>query len=437
MRFTKRIFNVKLQKAVDLLIVDSLTKNTLVKNITALSLLQLLNYVFPFVTIPYVVRVLGVEKFGFVSFASAFIGYFYLLIDFGFNFSATKEISIHRDNKQKVSEIIFSVYIVKSVLFLTASLIFAVCLYTVPSFANDKLLYFFSFISVIGTLLYPQWYFQGIEKMGVVTFITFVSRLSTVILIFTFIRDVEDYKMYALLTSGGTILIGLISFAILTKHLTKIYVPPFSVISRTFKESSVMFISTVSINLYTTSNTFILGLFASHSIVGYWSAADKLRLAAQGIMSPITQGLYPHMSAKFNSSKEIAIKFLRKNLYPITGLAIAISLLLLIFAEPIVVIALGRSFTNSIIILKIISFLPFIILLSNIFGVQILLNLNGSKEFSMIVLFAGIFNLCLSLILVPKLLASGTAISVMVTEIIVTLLTGYYAKMKLKAADVI
>jgi PST family polysaccharide transporter len=152
-------------------------------------------------------------------------------------------------------------------------------------------------------------------------------------------------------------------------------------------------------------------------------------------MSPITQGLYPHMSAKFNSSKEIAIKFLRKSLYPITGLGIAISLLLLIFAEPMVVFALGRSFTNSIIILKIISFLPFIILLSNIFGVQILLNLNGSKEFSMIVLSAGIFNLCLSLILVPKLLAAGTAISVMVTEIIVTSLTAYYAKIKLKASD--
>lgn len=418
-----------------MLIKDSLTKNKLIKNITALSLLQIMNYVFPFVTIPYVVRVLGVEKFGVVSFASAFIGYFYLLLDFGFNFSATKEISIHRDNKQKVSETIISIYIIKSALFLVASLIFFTCLFTIPLFAGDKLLYFFSFISVIGAFLYPQWYLQGIEKMGVVTIVTFISRFLIVILIFTLIRDVNDYKLYALLNSVGTILIGVISVAILAKQVALIKIPPFSVISKTFRESSIMFLSTVSINLYTTSNTFLLGLFASPSIVGYWSAADKLRLAAQGLLSPITQGLYPHMSAKFNSSKESALKFLRKSLFPITLLGLALSLVLLLFAEPIVAIVLGRGFTNSIIILKIISFLPFIILLSNIFGVQILLNLDGSKEFTAIVLFAGIFNLCISLIIVPRLQATGTAISITITEIIVTLLTAYYAKVKLKGKD--
>lgn len=400
-----------------------------------MSLLQIMNYVFPFITIPYVVRVLGVEKFGVVSFAAAFTSYFYLLIDFGFNFSATKEISINRDDRQKLSETIISVYIIRGVLFFVASLIFVICLYTVPLFTKDKLLYLFSFISVSGALLYPQWYFQGIEKMGTITIVTFISRLLIVILIFVLIKTESDYRTYALLNSAGSIIIGLLGILFLKRYFLVWKVPTYSMIIQTCKESGVMFLSTLSINLYTSSNTFILGLFASPYIVGYWSAADKLRLAAQGLISPITQGLYPHMSAKFNSSKETAIKFLRKGFYPITILGLTVSLLLYFFAEPIVAIALGEDFTNSILILKAISFLPFIILLSNIFGIQILLNLNGSKEFSLIVLFAGIFNVCLSLIIVPKLFAIGTAISAMITEIIVTFLTAYYAKIKLRGTD--
>lgn len=406
----------------------------LIKNITAFSFLQIMNYVFPLITIPYVVRVLGAEKFGLVSFIAAFVGYFTLLTDYGFNFSATRSISIHRENHSLVAEILISVYTIKTILFIVSSFIFIILIYFVPVFMAEKELCIVSYLSVVGALLMPQWYFQGISKMSVITWITFFVRMLVVIMVFALVKEENDYKTYALLNSAGSAFIGLLAVSFVLKKfrtIKSLNCPTFYTVLR---EGSLMFISNVSINLYTSSNTFILGLFAPAPVVGYWSAADKIRMAVQGILSPVTQGLYPHLAHLFSQSKAMAIGFIKKSFLPIGLIGFLVSLALLLFAEPISSLLLGNKFNHSLILIKLISFLPFIILLSNFFGIQILLNLNGSKEFSFTVFIAGIFNIVLSLIIVPKLLAVGTAISVLITEVIVTVLMVYFANRRLKVA---
>jgi len=394
------------------------SNRVLFKNITAFSFLQLMNYAFPLLTIPYVVRVLGVEKFGLVSFVAAFVNYFTLLTDFGFNFSATRSISINRDNPNRITEILFSVYTIKAILFILSSILFLLTILFVPVLNSEKELCLVSYLSVLGTMLLPQWYFQGVGKMSVITWVTFCVRITTVILIFVLVHTVTDYKVYA--------------FLFVIKNLRKNQPFNGTTFFSVLKEGSVMFISNASINLYTSSNTFILGLFASPTIVGYWAAADKIRIAIQGILSPITQGFYPHLAHLFSQSREKAIEFIKKSFLPIGIIGFIVSLSLLLFAEPISLLLLGKEFVNSLILVKIISFLPFVILLSNFFGIQILLNLNGSREFSFTVFIAGIFNLILSFIMVPKLLAIGTAISVLMTEVIVTLLMIYFAQRRLR-----
>lgn len=407
------------------------SRQTLFNNITAFTFLQIMNYVFPIITIPYVVRVLGAEKFGLVSFIAAFVGYFTLLTDYGFNFSATRSISIHREEPNRCAEILYSVYTIKTILFILSTVIFLSIIFWIPPFNSEKELCLVSYLSVLGTMLLPQWYFQGIGKMSVITWVTFCVRITTVILIFVLVHTVTDYKVYAFLNSAGGVLIGFLTFLFVIKNLWKNQPFNGTTFFSVLKEGSVMFISNASINLYTSSNTFILGLYASPTIVGYWAAADKIRIAVQGILSPITLGFYPHLAHLFSRSKTMAIAFIKKSFLPIGLIGFLVSLVLLLFAEPISSLLLGNKFSHSLILIKLISFLPFIILLSNFFGIQILLNLNGSKEFSFTVFIAGIFNLILSFIIVPKLLAIGTAISVLSTEIIVTLLMIYFAQRRL------
>lgn len=406
--------------------------NLLVKNISALSFIQFMNYLFPLITIPFVVRVLGAEKFGLVSFAAAFTAYFSMLIDYGFNFSATRSVSINRENKIKEAQIISYVYLIKFVLLIFSILVFVPIVLCVDFFYGERELYLYSFLAVIGTFLTPLWYFQGVEKMLVIAGLTFGIRLILVLSIFIYISNNNDYKLYTLLNSLSSITIGLISFFFVIKKFSFPKKENIPNLLNELKESSILFVSNLSINLYTVSNTFILGLFAPPVIVGYWSAADKIRMAVQNILTPITQGIYPYLSKLFNSSFSEAIKFIKKIFSIIVLISIIGSIILFFFSEQLVILILGKDYLSSIYILKIISFLPFIIMISNIAGIQILLNIKGSKEFTIVVFIAAIINILLSLLLVPKMLAVGTAISVLITEIFVTLFMSGFAYKRIK-----
>jgi len=113
------------------------TRKTLLENFLSLSFLQVANYILPLVTLPYLIRVLGPEKFGLIAFAQAFIGYFQILTDYGFNLSATREISINREDKDKVSEIFSSVMIIKIFLFIFSLLIILFIVFFFDKFRGD------------------------------------------------------------------------------------------------------------------------------------------------------------------------------------------------------------------------------------------------------------------------------------------------------------
>lgn len=393
----------------------------LFENIFSLGTLQFLNYLFPLITFPYLVRVLGVEKFGLISFAAAFINYFVIITDYGFNYTAVRAISINRNDKTKLSEIISSVYIVKLILFLISALLFGGILYLFEGFSKESELYIASFIFTIGSLMMPSNYFQGIEKTKNIALVTFIIRLIWVLGLFSLITSPADYILLAYLNSFSWLVIGFIlALVMVFRYRIKLVVPDILQIIEQFKEGGVLFISNISINLYTTSNIFILGLLTNNTVVGYFSAADKIRLAVQNLFNPFTQAMYPHLSTIFNNNRTRAYSIIIKSLKSIGLLSFIISALLLLFSKEIVILLLGQQYTNSIYVLKIISFLPFIIYLSNLFGIQTMLNMGLHKAFSVIISTAAFISLISAILLVPSYKEIGTSITMLLTEVFVT-----------------
>ena len=400
---------------------NSDSKIRLFKNFISLSILKGLNYVFPLITLPYLVRILGPEKYGLVSFAQAFIGHFIILTDYGFNLSATREISINRENKQKILEIFSSVMSVKFILCILSFIILLLFIFFIPKFKNNWLVYVFTFGMVLGNVLFPVWFFQGIEKMKYITIINVIAKSIFTICIFIFIKKVSDFIYVPLVNSIGYLIAGGVSLIIVFKNFgIRFIFPSLKNIKYQLREGWHIFISTISTSLYTTSNVFILGLFANSNIVGYYAAAEKIIRSVQGLLIPISQTVYPHIAKLADVSKEKALDFIWKLMKVVKIGSFIISLLIFIFSKQIVNFLLGHQYQKSIIVLKILSFLPFMIGLSNVLGIQTMLTFKMEKIFSRILIAAGILNIFLALILVPVFYHIGTAISVLSTEIFVT-----------------
>lgn len=408
------------------------SKKGLVENYISLSFLQAANYLFPLITLPYLVRVLGPEKFGFIAFAQALINYFQILTDYGFSLSATREISINAKDKLKVSEIFSSVMIIKLFLVIISFVILSLVIFIFDAFSKDWIIYYCTFGVVIGECLFPQWFFQGMEKMKYITILNVVSRIIFTISIFIFIRQPSDYVYVPLLNSTGFITAGIIALYVVFKHFQiKFFLPSIHRIKHHFYEGGHVFVSTIAVTLYTNSNTFILGLLTNHTAVGYYTAAEKLIKALTLIpLTPVAQSTYPYISKLVSESKEKALNFIRKVLLIIGTTSFVYSCVIFIFSEFFIKIVFGDLYSESVILLRILSFLPFVITLNNIFGMQTLLNFGYKETFAKIFVSCGLINLFSVTLFTYGLGYIGTAIATLSVETLIPIVMWLFLESK-------
>jgi len=276
-------------------------KKRLLSNFFSLSILQIVTYILPLLTIPYLVRVLGPEKFGLVMFAQAFIMFFNILVDYGFNLSATREISVNRENKEKLTEIYSSVMSIKFMLIGISFAILSIIIFSFENFSNNIDLYYLTFLWVIGQALFPIWYFQGLEKMKYITIVNIISRLIFTIAIFIFIQNETDYILVPILNGLGFIIGGTLSLWIVHKDFNQRFkLQSLKILIIYFKDSSQFFLSRLSSVGYSNINTFLAGILLSPVFVTYYYLADKAASVILALFNPIVQTIYPYLAKKYN-----------------------------------------------------------------------------------------------------------------------------------------
>lgn len=398
-------------------------KIRLIENATSLLFLQAANYLLPLITLPYLVRILGIDQYGLLNYAFVIIQYFIIFVDYGFNISATRQVSIFRDDKEKLSNIFNSVYIVKTILMLIAFAILLIIIFTVGKIKTYSLLYLISYLSVVGNILFPVWYFQGLEKMKYVTVINILSRILITVLIFVFVKTSKDYLLAALLQSMSVVVAGATSIIFVAwKMPVKPHIPSYDVIKNTLLSGWPIFISNMSVNMFTNTNIMVLGIYCDNKTVGRYSIGYKIVAIVLNLINPIAYAVFPYISKLFADSFNDAIRFIRKLFLYGSISFIILGILMNIFAQYITTIIAGQNDQVIVNIIRLLSVMPLLTFIDNVYGMQILLNNNKEKEFMRSLLFGGCLSIALSFWLVPLYKEYGSAVSLLIAEFAVVCL---------------
>ena len=398
----------------------------LLENIISLSTIKGLEYVLAFITFPYLVRVLQVEYYGLIVFSQSIVNYFTLFTEYGFNLSGPKAIAQH-DDKEEHGIVFANIFCAKLFLLLICTVVFGTMLYGMTYWRDtDFKLYMVVFLSVVGNVLFPIWFFQGIQQMRYITLVNVIARTFSVIGIFSFVNSPEDYLFAAFCQSVTPLVAAVCSWYVIFTHYPDVIRKPTLIgIKHELKDASPIFASNIAINIYTASNIVILGFMTNNAVVGYFSGAKKIIDNITQLFSPISQAIYPYVSKKVTESRDSAIVFLTKIIRLFGGATFALSVFILLFAPLIVRILLGNGYEESVILLRVMAFLPFLIALSNVFGIQTMLTFGMQREFSRILILAAILNTCLVLPLIWLYAGLGVCISITLTECFVTLAMWY------------
>lgn len=382
---------------------------TVASNFGYLMFLQIAGYVFPLITMPYLARTIGSDGFGKIAFAGAIIGWIQTISDWGFNLTATRDVAQNRDDKEKVSEIFSNVLWARCLLTVVSGLILTLVTFCVPYFRENALIIFVTYLLVPGHILFPEWFFQAIEKMKYTTFFNLALKFIFTIAVFVIIKDKDDFIYQPLLTTIGYILCGVVAlYLILGKWGYNLKKPNWHSIICTIKNSTDVFINNLMPNLYNSLSVILLGVFGGSVANGIFDGGNKFVDIFNKLLQILTRAFYPFLSRRMDKHSLYA----KINI----GSSILAASVLFIFAPLIVKIMLGPEFVESILVMRIMSVSLVFLAICNTYGMSYLIIHHHEKPLRNITLVASIIGMLLAVPLVKYYTYIGAVLVILISR---------------------
>ena len=268
----------------------------LMKNFFSLSVLKLVNAVLPFVTLPYLIKVLGLQQYGAIVLALSLIAYFQSVTDYGFNLSATREIARHKGSRKQLSFIYSKTQASKLYLLLFSLSILIPAVMIVPQFREDLLVYLLMCLMLIGQTMFPEWFFRGVEQMGYITILDLIVKGSFTIGVFVLIKSPEDYWLYPLLFGLGYVFIAILShFLIVKKFKLSVQLVKKNSVIKNLKFGFPLFINQFMPNFYNNTTTFLIGMLLGKQAAGLFGTIRQITNLLNVLNSVVSTVVFPYL----------------------------------------------------------------------------------------------------------------------------------------------
>ena len=395
-------------------------------NFLSLSVLEGVNFVLPLLTLPYLFRVLGPERFGLVAFAQVVMTWLSMIVGYGFNLSATRSVARVRDKRQERDELLTAVLACKCLLFLLAACILGTLLLAVGRIRDDADVFLVSFGLVLGNVLTLTWFFQGIERMLPLTAVSIICRVAVMLLTFAFVQTRDDYLMLAVLNSISAIAIGGASVFVacfwFRASLRKISL---AMVLQQFRDGTYIFLTHFVSAFYLYIPPLLLGFLHGNTAVGIYTPAQRVVSVVSRMVGPLTASLFPFVS-RVGASSNIAGGRLVGAIALSGGLALSLLCAVLCwFSGEIVGLIAGSQYPGAIAVFKVLIWLPVFGYLRRV--ITVLGMVNHSQE-HLVFLLSNVGLLGGVVLILPLsvfYMELGTAAGLVITEACIAILSIY------------
>lgn len=340
------------------------SNKVVVENYFFMTVLQVLNTLFYVLIYPYLIRTLGAESYGLYVFAMSIVTYFVSFVGFGFDLPAVKIIAQYPTDEKLKAHTLSCIYTAKIYLEILSLIVFSIIIFSVPYLRNNWALLFICFSQTLTNIIFPQWYFQGLQKMRIVTYVQLGLKLISLPFIFLTIHTSNDINTFALIASITSIAGGFGAAVIIRFYdRIRIQLMPFGAVKKWFAEATPFFLSTSAGLIKEQTVAILIGVFFGMKDVAIYDLANKIVAVPRLLLTSINGALFPNIVSKFSTA--LIKKILRCQVY----LCLFIIGLIALFGKWVVLLMGGVSLAGSypLAIILSVTILPWLIVSSFIY----------------------------------------------------------------------
>jgi polysaccharide transporter, PST family len=271
-------------------------------NILSMLIIQCSNLLIPLITFPYLIRTLGIESYGLMTFTQNIVSYGEQFINYGFVLTAPKDIAQTTDDRREMSRRFFDIFY--SRLFFTgiSALILIILCVLIPKFKEMQTIIFVGSAMLLAATLQIEWFFQGIQQMKNITLVNLMARFMSLFLLFFLVKTPNDAAFAILSIALSQIIANSFSWFLAFRHHHLEFTPPqYLRIKKQIKDGVNVFLSQYLVRFYSSDiNVTILGFVSNNIAVGTYQFAYRIFTIIATIATPVMTALYPYLVKLFN-----------------------------------------------------------------------------------------------------------------------------------------
>ncbi|MCO5286624.1 MAG: flippase [Chitinophagaceae bacterium] len=387
------------------------------------------NLLFPLLTFTYVSRIIGADGLGIVNFITSYSQNYMIIAALGIPIYGIREIAKAGDDVEKRSKIFFEILIIH---FTFSCLLFLIYLITIGYhdllFQNKNLVILGGSLILINVVSF-NWLFAGVSDFKYITIRSLIIRSLSVISVFLFVRKREDFGVYLLIYVITMLLTAVVDIYSSRRFIRKKGKLTVKGILSHLKPVALLGTYTVLTSIYTVIPNTLLGFFSSKAAVGYYSAADKIIRMAMSFFTAMNTVMIPKLNLAVECKKEIEYRTLiEKSLKVVVILGIPLTVFIALFARSIIGVLGGAGFTNSIVVIQIMSPVILFVAVAQVFVYLILSANRKDKEMVILSIVGMAISLIINLAFIPVMAERATGFSQLIAEFFVTFTAFFFCR---------